>query len=377
MSDTLNSAAVTDTTATAAGTAGVDAGAAPPTEGQGEKDIGRAAEKAVQRAEARASKKNTGDAGEQAAGGDKPTGASTPEVAAPEATTKEGAKSAEEGDKPTLDSTAAAPENWPKDRREAYAALPDDTSRALVMAFYKDIQAGFTKATQQVAEIVKQNDELFGALKEHGADVPRVKQLLNIGKMFEADPRNVITELAKEKGIEVFFERPLPEGEMPEFKDTAEMAEWMRNQAKSEAERTLKAASDAEEKRQAEREQETARNSAKEALQKELDEAGKEHADFGEHKAAVFDTLARAPGLSVKEAYHLVRLPALLKLAEEGTQAKAELTKLKAQQERAAKDTTRPPSSRRAELAPEDKNLSPAERAHKRAQARMAQQQNA
>lgn len=378
MSETQDTAA-TDTTAAAAPAAGADGGAAPaapavaPAEAKGDKSLGSAAEKAVRRAQERAGKKTTGSAGEQAAGGEQSAGASTPAAAATEGQTKDGATSAEEGQAPATDSTVTAPENWPQDRREAFAKLPDDTSRAMVMDFYKDMQAGFTKATQQVAEIVKANDELFGAMKEHGADAPRVQQLLNIGKMFEEDPRSVIAKLAEEKGIEVFFERPLPEGETPEFKDTAEMAEWMRNQAKTAAERTLKAERDAAAKKEADQAAAAARDKAKETLRTELDEVTKEFADFGEHKAAVFDILSRAPGLSVKEAYHLSRLPALLKLVEEGVQTKAELTKLKAKQERADKDATRPPAARRPELGEEDKNLSPAERAIRRARARTQQ----
>jgi hypothetical protein len=378
MSETLDTAAPASAAAPAAPADGGAAPAAPaaaPTEEHGDrKDIGSAAEKAVKRAQERAARKTTGSAGEQAAGGDKPAGESTPAAAATNGQTKEGATSAEEGDKPTPASTATAPENWPQDRREAFAQLPDDTSRAMVMDFYKDMQAGFTKATQQVAEIVRQNDELFSAMKDHGADAPRVQQLLNIGKMFEEDPRSVIAKLAEEKGVEVYFERPLPEGEVPEFKDTAEMAAWMRQQAKTETERTLKAQRDAAAKEEADKAAASARDKAKETLRQELDETAKEFTDFGEHKAAVFDTLSRAPGLSVKEAYHLARLPALLKLAEEGVQTKAELAQLKAKQERTAKDVTRPPAARLPELSEEEKALSPAERAVQRARARTQQQ---
>jgi hypothetical protein len=281
------------------------------------------------------------------------------------------AKGAEVGDTP-IPGSVVAPADWSEDRRKAFDALPDDNARQQVLDMHKDFQAGFTRVTQEVADIVKSHGTLLNAMQEHGASGERVVELLTLSRMFDENPRNVIEELAKQKGVQVWFEQPLAPGEIPKFETDAEMAEWMRAQARKEAEATLKAEREAADKKSKEDAARVQQEDARKALKAEFDKANS-LPDFAAHRPAVVEMLSRAPSLSVEEAYHLATLPALRKAAEDGAKAMQELAALKAKSERAAKDATRPVEGKQGTEVPEaDKQLTPAERAMKRAEARMA-----
>lgn len=245
-------------------------------------------------------------------------------------------------------STLDAPADWPEKQRAAFSGLPE-AARATVLSFYRDMQAGFTRATQKLA-----------------AERESIGELAKLRDAFEKDPKAVLADLAKAKNVELFFERPLPEGQVPDFKDAAEMAQWVADKVARE---TVKA-------REVERGSERARQEAAQAeadVKRELGEATGKFADFGAHREAVFGVLLRAPGLKVEEAYQLATYPALMKAAGNLEALKRENATLKAEAERRAKLASAPPQAAAANGRAKEPldHLSPAQRAYKRAQARI------
>lgn len=333
---------------------------APPTGGNPSEPKKRGAQAALERAQARMAaqggKPNTPPAkpAEQAPGAT--AGASTQGTDDGKGQGKPaaGAAGAEEGGKPISGSTVTAPEDWPAQYREKFSKLPTDDARTMLLDFYKDMQGGYTRATTELSQQREQHKELF-AWREQ----------------FDSDPKAAIQALAQRAKVEVFFERPLPAGEVPDFKDPKEMASWIA------AETDRKVAKMAEERDQKAAEQRR-KDEAALQLRAELTDAAKAHADFGELKPRIFEKLAAVPGLSVEDAYSLVTLPALVKAAQDGAAAAKELGALKAQIETERKKATQPPvAAGNGQPKPEDAHLSPAQRAHRRATAKLAAQGNA
>lgn len=353
-------------------TGGTPSPASPGTSEQDNAARKSAAESALERAKARQAavpENPEPTPGEQAAA--ESGGESTREKGKGEGTqTDEGEKTtgAEPGETAS-DSTVKAPEDWSEERRVQFDSLPDDNARQVVLDIYKDFQGGFTKAMQQVAHIRDEHGALLTAMSEHGADSGRVQELLTIDAAFQKDAKSVLSELAKQAGVDIFFEPPASPGEIPQFETTEQMAEWMSKQTKAQVEATLKSEREESARRDAEK-------AAREALQRELTEAAQQVSDFDQHRPAVLEALARAPGLTVIEAFGLVTLPALREAAERGAKAEQELAALKAKQEREAKKVTEPPAGNKGTEVPvEESDLSAAERALRRAKAKKAKSQ--
>lgn len=317
-----------------------------------------AAERAFERAQARkagassTAQPNSPPTSEEQAAGD---GESTPSEGAgdPEAQSGQAATSGDggsESDGPA--STAEAPQNWPAEYRERYSQLPDE-ARGMVLGMYKDFQAGFTQAMQNVASEREQH-----------------RELVEIDRRFQSNPKETIQDLAQRAGLDVWFERPAPEGEVPNFENPADMAKW----ARDEAARSLRAEQQAEAARAAERESETARQAR---WQAGFRTAFQEHPDFGDHRSAVVDLMSgvfEAGEITPSQAYKLATYDGLVKLAQEGRQAQQALAKAQAEVKKLkAKATTPPaPSSASGNLAPDAQHLSKAQRALQRAQRRLA-----
>lgn len=278
------------------------------------------------------------------------SGASTPGAAATPAT--DAPTAGEDGTAKAVaqpDSTVTAPKDWPEAMRDRFAKLPNDEARAVVLSIQKDLQAGFTHATQKISQIEQQH-----------------REAIETAKQFRADPKATITALAQRAGVPVFFEPPAAAGEMPEFKDAKEMASWVAKQVADQV-RTQQT----EAAKQAEAE---ARNKqATEQVRQGLLKAQKDHPDFETHKAAVFEALAGNPMLEPEQAYRLATYDGLMKLAQDGETAKRELAKLKADVETERKKATAPVKPNGSGTAQaDDTHLSPGQRALQRARSKIA-----
>lgn len=232
------------------------------------------------------------------------------------ATPTDGPASQEAGD-----SIVTAPDDWPSALRERFDALGDQDARRIVLDMQRDLQAGFTKATQKLAEA-------------RTALPARAQELLAIDEQFSANPREVIAGLARDAGIDVFFEREGPAEEVPEFESAADMARWAREQAFKQLKADM--AAEREAQTTAEHEQQ-----ARQALQAELNDAEK-IPGFAEARPQVLARLRDNPNLSVSDAFTLVQAGGLRKLAEDGQRLKAENASLRKELESMKKRSTAP-----------------------------------
>ena len=259
---------------------------------------------------------------QQAPGGENSAGVSTEAAlgsegkAKPDATADGEKKPAKAGDA-APDSTVT-PQDWPTEDRETFEKIPED-GKKLVLSMHKRMHAGFTYAMTQLAE-----------------EKDKHQDLVTLDTQFQADPKSVIGELAKRAKLEIFFERPLPEGEIPDevLKDPKKYAEYIAAEALKGAQRLF-------DDQTSKRDKETRTTQAREQLGREFKDAAAAHADFESHRPAIVKALQRSPSLSVEEAYRLTTYDALGKLVGEGEKAKRELGKLVADAERAKKEATR------------------------------------
>lgn len=342
------------------GPAGVPPAPAP-------KDTRTASERAYARAQER--KKNSTAAGGtpaghaqssatavpgQAPGGEPAPGAGTPAPPGAEAGQPKG--EAADGGATPPGSTVEIPPDWPTEDREKMAKLPAE-GQSLVLDMHKRMHAGFTHVMTQLAEEKSRRQDLH-ALDE---------------QFQRGDAKGVIAELAKRAGLEVYFERPLAEGEIPEDvkSDPVKYGQWIADEAAKKAEARVRQEHEA-------RDVEANKRRAADDLGRELKEATAAHADFAAQRPAVLQQLARAPGLSVEDAYRLVTYAGLAKRAGAADKAEQELAAAKAELEKQRKAATQPPAAATgpATPKPDTQHLSPGERAYKRASARRAARGN-
>lgn len=357
--DTPNAPAAAAALTTGAADPAPSAGAAPSGATDAPADRRSAAERAFDKADA--ARGAAGKGGEQPARQTTSTtteqapassGASTPDAAG-EPADQTAAQAAAGAPATPADSTAQAPQDWPEPQRAAFAALPPE-GRALTLDFYKSMQAAFTQATTALSEQRRSHADLIATAER-----------------FAADPRAVLQQLGQQAGVEIFFTEAEARGEPPEFANPAEMAKWVAQQAEAKAEARYR-------EQLAQAEQRAAADAARTALQRELADVAQAHPDFVQHRAAVLERLQRAPGLSVQEAYDLATVAGLRALAVAGRSAQTELAALKAKVENERKRSTEPVGAGAAATpkAP-PQNLSPAERALARAEAKRAARQGA
>jgi hypothetical protein len=264
-----------------------------------------------------------------------------------------------------------APDDWPDEIKARFSALPDDQARAVTLDFYKDMHRQFTESTQAVAQFRKDNEALVRTVEAHGIEPAEAARVLELSAAFTKEPRKVLQQLASEAGVEVFFERPLPAGKLPEFKTAEEMSAYIQQQT-LEAVRAEREAAESKAAQQAERERYKAQ------IRTELEHVRKTYGEpFVKAQTAVMERMVTP--LSVEDAYALVNLPTLRKQADEAAQAKAELATAKAEMEAMRKRATVPPTgvNGASKPHPDESRLSPAERAVRTAARRKAAAANA
>lgn len=374
MSTTLEnsaaSASTTNTTTTSespakAPAAGAAAGAQPaaPAEATAEKTGGEKKEKAaggaqgaLRRAQARLAdqKKQTtssASASPEQASGDKTAGESTQDGAAPAGSDGKQTAGADGGDKSPTGSTVTAPNDWPAPYRERFEKLPNE-ARDIVLDFQKDFQRAFTHKTTQLAELTKGRE----------AD-------LTIAEEFRKSPKETLAKLAKQANVEVFFERPLPAGQIPKFETQEELLAYM-EQKNQEAISKALADKDAQDREAAEADK------ARTTLRAEFTQAAKDYPDFGDHKQRVVEIMQENPSLSVAHAYQLATYDGLRQLALAGEKLKAELASVKTELETLKKKaTTPPPGSSSGRVKADVSELSPGQRAFAKAKQKIAARQ--
>jgi hypothetical protein len=252
------------------------------------------------------------------------------------------------GDPPPADS-AKAPENWTADRQAKFNAAPPE-ARAVILDFHKEMSAGVTHVLTQLSQERSRHQDLFA-----------------LNEKFNSGPdgaREVLTGLAKQANIELFFEAPAAEGTVPEevLKDPAKLTKYIEDRAVARAAKERQADTEKAAK-------EARAVTAREQLTREFQDAVKAHTDFATHKPAVTQLLQKAPSLSVEEAYRAVTHDALVKLANEAPALKQELATVKAELDALKKKATAlPPGGGPGAQKGEDKFLSPGERAFRRAE---------
>lgn len=283
---------------------------------------------------------------EQAAGDD--AGAST--------------QNADEGDTPTDDKdgettggdgspdSIEAPADWSKEERESFSTLPKE-GQELLLQMHGNMQAGLTKATQQIAEFRKDLGGVFETMQEHTVHPNDASDAIRFVAAFKKDPKAALTQLAEEHDIDLFVEAPSLEVPPQEvLDDPAKFSKWMADQAEKRTKSLLKQAREEEAAKATEAQAEADQKAAREALANELEQAEKDLPNFTEHRTAtiaLMQDMISAP--TVEMGYRLATWEGLKQLADEGLAAKQELAEVKTKLERFEKLGTTVPSGEQGE----------------------------
>jgi len=222
----------------------------------------------------------------------------------------------------------------------------------MVQDFHKEMSAGVTHVLTQLSEERSRHQDLFA-----------------LNEKFNSGPdgaREVLAGLAQQAKIELFFDKPEAQENIPEdvLADPRKLSKYIEDRAVA---RAAKATATANEKTANEARVRTAQDN----LTREFQDAAKAHTDFATHRPAVHQLLQKAPSLSVEEAYRVVTHDALVKLANEAPALKQKLTAAETELTALKKKATALPAGGGAGAAKgEDKFLSPAERAYRNAEAK-------
>lgn len=244
------------------------------------------------------------------------------------------------------------PDSWPKERRKKFDTLPD-TGKSLLMSIYRDMESGLKQSFNKLA------DERKTLQDQYGFDTEQLKQLTDRARTFQNDPVAVISQLADEAGIDVFFKESADT--IPSFDSQEDLVKWLRNQSQQEARQA--AANEAKSLRQ--QQQQAA---MKQQLDTEFAEAYRNHPDLADHQDAIIKYISGF-NLPVEMAYKLATYEGLTKLAHNGQATLAELNKTKAELEKLQKLATMPPGRADGRSRKEQANgLDPYEAAMQRAE---------
>lgn len=233
---------------------------------------------------------------------------------------------AEAGDSTSSEQSLTPPDSWPEDRRKEFDTLPDN-GKQLLMSIHKDMERGLKQSFDKLATERKALTENFGL------EADQLKDLSDRFKTFQNDPAAVISQLAEEAGIEVFFNKETDE--IPEFDNQADFVKWIKEDARREA---RQAAANEAKALKDQRHQTDVKN----RMEQEFAEAYKLHPDLPDHKDAVIKYISGF-NLPVEMAYRLATYEGLTKLAQGGHTTKGELDKAKAELEKLQKLATMPP----------------------------------
>ena len=244
------------------------------------------------------------------------------------------------------------PDSWPKERRAEFENLPTQ-GKSLLMDIYKDMERGLKQSFDKLATERKTLQDQFGF------ETDELKDLTDRARTFQTDPVAVISQLAEEAGIDVFFKESADT--IPSFDSQEDLVKWLRNQSQQEARQA--AANEAKSLRQ--QQQQAA---MKQKLDAEFAEAYRNHPDLADHQDAMIKYISGF-NLPVEMAYRLATYEGLTQLAHNGQNTLAELNKTKAELEKLQKLATMPPGRADGRSRKERANgLDPYEAAMRRAE---------
>ena len=241
---------------------------------------------------------------------------------------------------------AEAPAIWPEELRNDFNAIADPKAKAVVTKAYETFQRDFNQGMR--------------ALQQKEAEVADLKSW---NDRFSEDPQGSLLALAEKFGVNL---AGLASEEPPEFATINEALEWNRKKAKQEIMTDLQRERQAEQKAQMQQ-------VAQQEFLSELKQAETEYPDLADHRDGILAALAKAPTLTVKEAYQLATYGHAVKLAGESLALKQENAKLQAQITELKARSTRPATPTNLEEKPvSSKNQNPTEAAFQRAQRKHA-----
>ena len=224
--------------------------------------------------------------------------------------------------KPTL------PDNWPEERKGDFSKLPEQGQR-LLLDIYKDMDSGLQRKLQELATERKQFRNSFGL------EPQQIHDLAAKARQYDQDPVALITELADQKGIKLYFDQP--NQQVPEFESQEDMAKWLLERSNEKA---TQAVADQFRKDNAQRE----KAAKSEQLKQEFLQAARQYPDFANHREPIIQLLSTS-NVSVDQAYKLATWDNLMKMAKDGNGQGKELEKTRNELETLKKQITMPVSS--------------------------------
>lgn len=137
-----------------------------------------------------------------------------PDAGTEQATAKDKAKPAEDGKEVQAQDkseTSEAPQHWPAERRQAFAALPKDAQK-IVSGFVKDLTGGYTRKMQEVGDQVKFassvrslfNDTHRQQMQREGVDdIGALRNLVQLHDYASKDPVGYVKWAMQRMGVTV------------------------------------------------------------------------------------------------------------------------------------------------------------------------------
>lgn len=230
-------------------------------------------------------------------------------------------------DSPSTEAKPTLPDNWPEERKGDFSKLPEQ-GQHLVLDIYKDMNSGLQRKLQELATERKQFQSSFGL------EPQQIHDLAAKARQYQEDPVALITSLADQAGVKVYFNQP--EESMPEFESQEDMAKWLLDKSNEKA---TQAAS--EQFRKQNLQQEKAVKS--DQLKQEFLQAAQKYPDFANHREPIIQLLSTS-NVSVDQAYRLATWDNLMKMAKDGGNHGKELDKTRNELETLKKQITMPPS---------------------------------
>lgn len=127
---------------------------------------------------------------------------------------------AETEENTTEQASIEAPDNWSKEMKEAFAELPTDKAKEVMLEQYKNMQADYTKKTTEVADerrYNKQIKDIFEPHREHlkmlgiPNEVEAIKRLVELDMFARKDPAGYVKYVSKGLGVDLeslIFDEP-------------------------------------------------------------------------------------------------------------------------------------------------------------------------
>lgn len=241
---------------------------------------------------------------------------------------KKGDSTPVSGESPSTETKPILPDNWPEERKGDFSKLPEQGQR-LLLDIHKDMESGLQRKLQDLATERKQFRSHFGL------EPQQIHDLAAKARQYQEDPVSLITALADEKGIKLYFDQP--DQPMPDFESQEEMAKWLLEKSNQKTAQMV-----SEQFRKQHAEQDKAAKS--EQLKQEFFQAAQKYPDFGNHREPIIQLLSTG-NVSVDQAYKLATWDNLMKMAQDGNSQSKELEKTRKELETLKKQITMPISS--------------------------------